>query len=163
MMRLAINAVSTFIVVITFGLVLLATAPLLFGYGSVVVVSGSMEPSIQVGDVVLTTATDASHLGIGTVINVRTPASLRLHRITAVIADGYRTKGDANGSPDSDPVTPRQIAGVGFLLVPFVGLPRVWIDHGDWLRLATCLCVLILALHTSRRAWLQPSQAWSDT
>jgi signal peptidase I len=137
---------------------------MLFGYGSVVVGSGSMEPSIRVGDVVLTAATDGEDLGVGTVINHRMPDSMRLHRITEIVADRYRTGGDANRSHDSELVAPDQVLGVGIALVPFVGLPRVWIDQRDWLRLGVVLGVLVLASHASRRAFLQPARvAWTGT
>jgi signal peptidase len=100
-----------------------------------VVTTGSMQPAINPGDIVLSAPPeDDVTLAEGTVITFRDPVregELLTHRIDTVQPDGsYVTRGDANSTADSYQVTTDEITGVGRLLVPSVGLPRVWLDEG---------------------------------
>lgn len=158
-MKLFLNATSIFVVFLIAGLAAAATAPVLAGYGSVVVTSGSMEPSIKVADVVLTTSTDGEGLERGTVIDYELDGGTRLHRITATIGAAYRTAGDANPSADSELVSPSQVRGVGAVVVPFVGAPRIWLSDGRWLHLGAALVVLVAAMYMSRTGWIEDDLA----
>lgn len=152
--RLVASVVATFTLVLVAGLAVTATAPRLFGYGSVVVTSGSMEPSIHKADAVVTAPSDGTGLDEGTVINFDRDGGRVLHRIALVTPNGYRTAGDANPSPDSELVRPAQVRGVGIVVVPFVGLPAVWAAEGRWLPLAAALAGLMACLYMSRGSWL---------
>lgn len=156
MVRTVLNAVSTFVVVLLAGLMVAATAPWLLGYRPVVVTSGSMEPTIQVADVVVTSPSNGHGLGEGAVISHDNDGVDRMHRIAAVTDDGYRTIGDANRTADSGIVTAAEVNGVGVVVVPFVGLPRIWLDHGQWVPLGLTLVLLVSALHMSRLRWVDP-------
>lgn len=109
-----------------------AVPALLLGWQPVLITSGSMGPTISPGDVVLLgdPPTDEM-LETGAVITFRdqsTPGGLITHRIDGVREDGlYRTRGDANASPDPTPVADTDVVGVGRLLVPVVGLPVQWL------------------------------------
>lgn len=117
------------------------------GWDRQVVVSGSMEPSLEVGDLILTEPLGDETVGKGDVITFRTPdGELVTHRVAAVLEDGsLRTQGDANASMDSDPVAPEQVEGVGRLVVPLVGVPHVWLLLGRWLDLLLLAAGLLLA------------------
>lgn len=130
------------------------------GWSPMVVTTGSMQPAINPGDIVLSAPPqDGARLEEGTVITFEDPVrpgELLTHRIDTVNADGtYTTQGDANSSADSYDVSNDELTGVGRLLVPGVGLPRVWLDQGrlgilvGW-ALATVLAVWG-ALHRPRR------------
>lgn len=110
--------------------VLLPTAGL--GWSPMVITSGSMQPLIRPGDVVLSAA--AEELRPGQVITYEDPAregTLTTHRVLSVNEDGtLRTQGDANATPDSTPVLRDSVLGRGRLLVPMVGLPLVWLSGG---------------------------------
>lgn len=117
--RIAGSAVAT-LAVWTF-------APLAIGWTPVVITSGSMEPGVRAGDIVVIEPIDATTtaLDVGDVITYRQPGLERLvtHRIHTLAADGtYRTKGDANAQPDSDPLPPDAVEGRARLLVPYAGL-----------------------------------------
>ena len=159
MTKVVLNAVSIFVVFLIAGLALVAIAPVLFGYQPVVVTSGSMEPSIKMADIVLTAPSDGLGLERGTVINFDQEGVTLLHRIEEALEAGYRTAGDANPSPDSDLVSPAQIRGVGIAVIPFVGLPRMWMVQGQWLKLAIALALLAAALYMSRSRWLDDELA----
>ncbi|MEW5095383.1 hypothetical protein [Clavibacter michiganensis] len=102
-------------------------APLALGWHSTTVMSGSMEPRIPVGSVVVVMPAGDDLLTPGRVIQSDDPdhpGRLRLHRIESVDdAGSLVTKGDANQNHDSSPVTPAQVRGIGVVLVPFLGIP----------------------------------------
>lgn len=149
-LKLALNVVATFVLVLFAGLGLAASAPALLGYDPVVVVSGSMEPTIMVADVVLTRPSDGVDLASGTVINYEYEDDTRLHRIESTTENGYRTAGDANMTSDAEVVTPSQVRGVGTVVVPFVGVPALWFERGQWLYLVGAVLVIAGAIYASR-------------
>lgn len=132
-------SLSTFIVVTIGVLAALGTLPALVGYRPVAVASASMVPTLERTDIVVTEQPDGP-LAVGTVIEFRVDESTnRIHRIVEVLADGYRTKGDGNQTPDSEIVSPDDVQGFGVLVVPVVGSVALWADEGRWLHLALTL------------------------
>jgi len=106
-------------------LVWVAVPTMILGWSPMVVTSGSMQPSIRAGDVVLVEEVD--HLvGAGTVIAFDDGGGPVIHRVVAVSSDGaYTTKGDANSANDSTLVSADRTIGQGRLLVPYIGLAKV--------------------------------------
>lgn len=105
------------------------------GWSPMVITTGSMQPAINPGDIVLTAPPGGgADLTEGAVITFEDPVrpgQLVTHRIDTVNSDGsYTTQGDANSAADSYEIQPEQITGIGRLLVPLVGLPRVWMEEG---------------------------------
>lgn len=104
-------------------------APLLIGWRPSVVISGSMAPRIDTGDVVLV-APLTEPPRRGQVLLLREPLAPTgqvLHRVVRVDADGrLRTKGDANPSVDSDLHSPQDVLGMARLVVPAAGRLAVW-------------------------------------
>jgi signal peptidase I len=156
--------VSRAYLVLVASLAAIALLPGLLGWHATVVQSGSMEPNISPGDVVLTAplAADAE-TPLGRVVSFLSPAEaepsgvekIRLHRIVDVNDDGtFVTAGDANADVDSTPIVRDQIIGQARLLVPFVGLPGWWMGHGQvvallaWLGV-TAIALVVLALDTT--------------
>jgi signal peptidase I len=87
---------------------LLAVGPHLFHYRTATMLTGSMEPGISSGDVVVTAPRPAADVAVGDVISYHIPIEdhrVETHRVTEVQhrADGtiaIRTKGDANEGVD---------------------------------------------------------------
>lgn len=135
-------------------LVLWAAVPaLVMGWQPVLITSGSMGPTISAGDLVLLGEPPADELlSHGTVITFEDPTApggLITHRIDGVREDGmYRTRGDANEAPDSAPVAPERVVGVGRLLVPLVGLPVLWL-RGDAVSFALFVAGTLAAVSTA--------------
>lgn len=157
--RFLLGLLGLLVVYVTMSLALVAVAPALgLGWTSVVITSGSMSPLISVGDVVLASPHDGQGLGPGTVVVFSDPArpGLLTHRIESVNPDGsYVTSGDANRQPDSTPLQPEQVVGIGRLLVPLVGLPLVWYWAGSWGMLAFWAAGTMLALWLTRYVVLE--------
>jgi signal peptidase I len=139
---------ATFVTYAVFWLAVWALGPTLFGWQAVALVSGSMSPLFNPGDVVVAEPYDNSQLDPGTVIVFHAPGSgeITTHRIVGVHGDGsYRTKGDANGIPDSSPVPPSAIVAVGRLRVPLIGSAIAWWQERDIVPLILAVVVLALA------------------
>lgn len=121
--------------------------PILIGWRPYVVESGSMEPRIHVGDVVLASPSQDPQQLLGRVTVFTDPAkpeSTKTHRVIQIAADGTLiTKGDANPTPDSVHVPMSDVRGLGRLLVRFVGLPLIWLQTQQWLWLLLLVASLI--------------------
>jgi signal peptidase I len=125
-----------------------------FGQPVMTIISGSMTPTIAVGDIVVdapVTAAQASHFHVGQIISFRAaPGSPEIitHRIVAVrVQDGavsYITKGDANNSADS---TPRSASDV-------IGLYRFSIPRGGYVLVAMHTPRVIVMLLASALLWI---------
>lgn len=118
-----------------------AAAPLVAGWGSYVVSSASMRPSIDVGDVVLARPTTTGHhVHVGRVYvfeDPQRPDRLLVHRIVERRDDGaYTTAGDANDVTDLVPLESTGVRAQAIVLAPYVGLPVHWARTDDWIRLA---------------------------
>jgi signal peptidase I len=128
-LRALLNVLSLLLTAVAAVLLLAFTAvPSALGYKTYIVLSGSMEPAIRTGAVVVAAAVPPSTLKVGDVIVYnRSDADERItHRIIDVQNDGgkqtFTTKGDANGSPDSWTVQYAQnTAGKVMFSVPYVG------------------------------------------
>lgn len=103
--------------------------PQVFGYQMMNVLSGSMEPDIHTGSVVLIKpGNDPAKYEKGDIITFRSAEENKIitHRIMEVNtlqgSVSYTTKGDANDGADHEPVTPSNVIGEyqGFT-IPLIG------------------------------------------
>ncbi|MHB0915685.1 MAG: signal peptidase I [Thermoleophilia bacterium] len=106
--------------------------PLVGDYEPMIVQSGSMEPGMAVGGIVLVDKRIAPvDIEVGDVITFRTPQqqsqtlSYTTHRVTAVDYENdkrvFETKGDANEDVDSWVVPADSVLGQEVLSVPYLG------------------------------------------
>ena len=92
--------------------------PMLLGYGNAAVVSGSMEPAIVVGDMIIIHR--QSDYEVGDIVTYRGTHTSVTHRITEKTAGGYITKGDANNADDVE-IERSLIIGKVVKIVPNAG------------------------------------------
>ncbi len=148
--RLVIANLSRMILVSCLGLAMWSSLPRVIGWEPTTVVSGSMAPRIQVGDVVVARPAQDAQLSAGQVLLVDDPdrvGELRLHRLVERNDAGDLVlRGDANGHDDSTPVDPGAVHGVAVLRIPWTGLPGRWVAERDWLRLGVLTAALVLAM-----------------
>ncbi|MDF2877001.1 MAG: peptidase signal peptidase [Clostridia bacterium] len=98
-----------------------------------VIATGSMEPLIKPGDVILIEKVkdleDIKILDVGDVIQFRREDILITHRIVEVLQEdaslGYRTKGDNNSAIDRQIVKVEDIKGILKRVIPKVGWPTL--------------------------------------
>lgn len=112
------------------GFLLLAIGPRFLGYQTATMLTGSMAPLINPGDVVVTVPTPVADIRTGDVITYRIPVEdhrVETHRVTEVLTnkDGttaVRTKGDANNGADPWTATLNgTVVDRHVLTVPYVG------------------------------------------
>ncbi len=121
-----------FIVVIVVGYVMLMSG--LFRYHFLAIGSGSMEPNISRGDMVLVEKSkDYEHIQEGDILVYRHSNMVVVHRVVEVSGDGgtysYHTKGDANGSPDVWQVDQSDVIGVARGKIVKFGFPTLWLNE----------------------------------
>ena len=96
--------------------------PMPFGIGASVVLSGSMEPALSVGDLLIIRAAD--DYSIDDIVVYQSGRIAVVHRIIAIDGDTVTTQGDANNTPDT-PITMDAICGRVTAAIPMVGY-AVW-------------------------------------
>jgi signal peptidase len=144
-----------------------AVVPAAVGGEALTVLSGSMEPTLPLGSVVVVRPRPAAEITSGVVIaftdRSRETGVARTvtHRVIEVEhgPDGptFRTKGDANEDPDEHATTPADVIGVAWYDVPLVGWVREAVTSRIGLLYAGGALLLLLAAHlllprtTSRR------------
>jgi signal peptidase len=103
----------------------------LFGYRYYDVLTGSMEPTYHVGDLIFVRVTDASGINVGDPVTFNpgaTDDSYLTHRVVEKIEDYqgtgvtcFRTRGDANETDDPFVIDESRMIGVVKLRIPVVG------------------------------------------
>lgn len=89
--------------------------------------SGSMVPVISPGDVVLIAPVNADAIKVGEIIEYRSvKENINIvHRVIEITGNApdlfFITKGDANNSPDPDPVSTQAVMGREIIVVPKIG------------------------------------------
>ena len=160
----AAGTASVLVLTVTASLALWVLLPwALLGWSPTLVTSGSMEPLVSTGDVVMVHPVHGAEVGRGTVVLYDRPETGRiLHRVVAQLPDGsFRTQGDANDSPDSLAVRPGDIRGAAVLAVPWIGRPSLWLSQRRLLPLVTAATALVVALGLAPRAFDPAFDPWA--
>jgi len=99
----------------------------LFPFQPALVGSGSMEPKMYAGDVVIIAKVPADNVELGDIIQFRVPEGITImHRVIEIqeTEDGgklFITKGDDNDKPDLEPVMPENVVGKTVMTIPKIG------------------------------------------
>lgn len=142
------------------GLLLTLTAPRLLGKPVLVVLSGSMEPALATGDVVIESRISPLDAKVGDVVTFRDPERpdrLITHRVRSVRARpgdvSFTTKGDANNTVETWQI-PRE-GGIGRVeyRVPKLGYVVAWISGPTARLFLVIIPALLLGLFELRRIW----------
>jgi len=122
-----------------------------FGWRVDAVFSGSMEPEIEVGSVLVTRPVDTETIKVGDIITFESPLSEipMTHRVIAMEKGSelnFQTKGDAN--EDTDPITvPAQnVLGKVFFHVPYFGYVSQFAKAPLGFMLLLCIPGLIIVV-----------------
>lgn len=131
------------------------------GIGVTTVLTGSMRPAIDAGDLIITKTTDASTIRVGDVVVVDTAGLSVAHRVVETRPlsglNRFTTQGDANADIDRDPVIVSPAHQVPRVIwrIPAIGSPLAFLASADAQRLAVTLLVaanlIALALFAMRR------------
>ncbi|MDR2381453.1 MAG: signal peptidase I [Bifidobacteriaceae bacterium] len=126
--------------------VALALVPKVVGGAALTVLTGSMQPSLAPGDMIVVAGVDdaASEIAVGDVVTFMPypdDPTLVTHRVvgkSVSAQDGvsFITQGDANSAED-DPIGAHQIRGRFLYAVPYVGYVTTWFSaKAPWLATA---------------------------
>ena len=117
----------------------------IFGYRFYIIMSGSMEPEIKTGDMIITK--ECKNYEIGDVIAFKNTGLVTAHRIVEKSSeDGeelFRTKGDNNNTVDRELVRKEQIRGKTINTIPKVGTAVLYLKT-HWIILVLLIGVIII-------------------
>ena len=127
--------------------------PNLFGKKAFIIISGSMIPEIQIGDVAIVNDTDA--VKIGDVIAFRRESTVIVHRIVKEMdINGevmYQTKGDNNNVEDKELAPKSTIEGVMIGKIPAVGKVLMWLYNNLYIVVVVLIAILIIKFLIQQR------------
>jgi signal peptidase I len=142
------------------GLVLAVGLPNAFHAKSLTVMSGSMEPTIGTGDVVVARQTAPMDVRVGDIVTFRDPLNhgrLITHRVREMHVKGddvvFTTRGDANTGEEHWAVPKTGTIGRVAYHVPRVGYFMVWFHSRYGLLLLIVLPSLLLGASELWRLW----------
>lgn len=124
------------------------------GIRTLVVRSGSMEPTIPTGSMVLVERIDATEIKVGDIVAVGRPDHTRVtHRVLALVPKGETVeltlKGDANEDPDPVAVTVRQADRLVWQ-APVIGRTVAWLATAQGGFVMGCIAAAV-AMHVLGR------------
>lgn len=132
------------------------------GWQPLAVVSGSMQPALPQGSMVMVEPAELDqYYAAPTIVAYTDPAladSLVTHRVVATTANdhgvvAYTTKGDANRVADSSAVPHADVTGAVRMVIPFVGLPAWWLVTGQHALLVGLIVATGAALAAAALTW----------
>lgn len=92
--------------------------PMPFGIGASVVLSGSMEPALSVGDLLI--IREQEHYEVGSIVVYQSGNMPVVHRIVDLTGESVTTRGDANNMSD-EPIPITAVKGEVIGAIPWVG------------------------------------------
>ncbi|MFE5307523.1 signal peptidase I [Isoptericola sp. NPDC056573] len=124
--------------------------PKAMGATPLTVLTGSMEPALSPGDVVVVRPVDPADVQVGDVLTfqpVSGDPTLVTHRVVGITwggdgAAGFITRGDANGA-DDDPIVADQVQGRVVYSIPLVG----HVTNASWAPTAVKVAAVGLILY----------------
>ncbi len=164
--RAVTRALLTLPAFVSLALTLAIALPVLFGCRTLVVMSGSMEPAISTGSVVVVKRMPAAQIAVGDVISFQSPESAGrtlTHRVRAVESvDGrveVETRGDANTGSESWSIDPGGAVGRLIYHVPFAGYLLAPLQMTPARLLLVVVPALLLGVSLLRDIWRSPAGA----
>ena len=114
------------------------------------VISGSMEPTYSVGDLIYVKTVDPDSVKVGDPITfvLNEDLVVATHRVVRVDGEGRRffTKGDANEHEDASPVHFNNLVGVPVFSIPLLGYVSAYIQSPPGMYVARGFCAVLLLI-----------------
>ena len=138
---LRIFGISRDIICILAALIILATVCCFaFGYKPAVVLSGSMEPTIETGSIALIDTKDKTDIKKGDIIAFTVDNTFITHRVTRIDDEGIHTKGDGNETADLWVIKEKNITGKTVFWIPKAGYIASWLTSKQGMIIVIGLC-----------------------
>ena len=140
---------TTLIVVFVVAAAVLLIGLRVMGYQVYNVISGSMEPTYSVGDLLYVKQVDPDSVQVGDPITFVLNENLVVatHRVIRVDAENRRfyTQGDANDTADAAPVHFNNLIGVPMFSIPRLGYVSDFVQHPPGTYIAVGAGLIVLA------------------
>jgi len=130
-----------------------------------VVMGESMKPTINVGDILITSSLGGllnTEVEPGTIVTYQRGEELVTHRVLSIEGNTLVTKGDAVEDPDARPIEMSDIRGVYLFSIPYVGYVNDFIrTKVGWFTVIVIPSVLLITLLI--RSLIKELRSHSDT
>lgn len=116
----------------------------MFGYKPAIVLSGSMEPTIETGSIVLIDKNDTKDIAKGDIIAFNVDNTFITHRVTKIDDEGIHTKGDGNQTADLWVLQQDDVVGKTAYWIPKAGYVASWLTSKKGMIIVVGLCVALI-------------------
>lgn len=144
------NVITTILVVIVVAIALLLVGARLFGLNVYTVISGSMVPTYNVGDLIYVKKIPPEEIEVGDPITfvLNEDLVVATHRVIEIdkANQHFYTKGDANNIADANPVHFNNYIGKPIFKIPFLGYVSVWVKEPPGLFIAIGIAIVLILL-----------------
>jgi signal peptidase len=123
-----------------------SSLPKIFGFAQVIVISGSMQPAIEAGDLIIIKGQEEYEKN--DIVTYRENNTLITHRIVETNQSEVVTKGDANNTSDK-PILQSDIEGKVILRLPGAGNIVLFLRKPTGILAVSCMVLLLFMI--SRR------------
>ena len=142
------DAVSTVLVILVVAFAVFLMGSRLVGLQVFNVISGSMEPTYSVGDLLYVKTVDPDSVKVGDPITfvLNEDLVVATHRVVDIDKENrqFTTKGDANETEDAAPVHFNNLIGVPVFAVPLLGYVSAYIQSPPGMYVAIGLAVVLI-------------------
>lgn len=143
------DTVTTVLVVLVVIFAIFLMGSRLVGLQVFNVISGSMEPTYSVGDLIYVKSVDPDSVKVGDPITfvLNEDLVVATHRVVAIDSENrqFTTKGDANSTEDAAPVHFNNLIGSPVFAIPLLGYVSAYIQSPPGMYVAVGFGVLLLA------------------
>lgn len=143
------NVISTFFVVLVVCFAVFLMGSRLMGFRVFNVISGSMEPTYSVGDLIYVKEVNPYDIKEGMAITfvLNEDLVVATHRVVEVDTENqyFYTKGDANDTADSAPVHFNNVIGVPQFRLPFLGYVSDFIQNPPGMYITLAVGAVLIA------------------
>jgi len=141
------------------------------GWFPLIVLTDSMYPEIESGDLIICRTVDPAQVGVGDVISFFDPAgdgtSIVTHRVVEVVQEGgarmFRTRGDNNNTEDKLLVGPQDIVGTYKTRIGGAGNVALFMQTTTGLIVCVVLPILLLVGYDIVRRRIYEKNKQNDT
>jgi len=147
-----INVITTIAVILVVLFAILVAGARLIGFKVYTVLSGSMVPTYNIGDLIYVKEINTNELKVGDNITFMiSKDTVATHRIVEIVKNddntlSFRTKGDANEVVDANLVHSKNVIGRPEFKIPYLGYVSNYIQKPPGMYVAIGGCALLLIL-----------------
>ena len=134
---------------VVFSIVLTIIIAIIIGFRPVIVVSGSMSPTLKINDIIIIYKPAQEDIKVGDILTYSSGEAYTTHRIISIDEDGcYSTKGDhISNSPDNNKVYYNQADGTPYVVgITYYSLHYIG-QFVAWIRIIPNLVALIASIY----------------